>query len=863
MKRIGVLSVEITSVVEASLRVPWKRLTALVPVVLLSVALWLLFREISQLNWTEIEQSVRAIPSSRIAASLVFLLLNYVALTGYDWLALKSIGVRLGYPKVAFASFVGFVASYNFGATLGGIPIRYRIYSTFGLSAIQILQLAAMLGITFWIGLFALAGAVFVIAPITIPAKLHLPFESVYGLGWILLAVVGAYVIATLAFRRAITIRGREISLPTPQIMLGQLAISAADFLLAAATLYALLPSGLEVGYWQFLSVFLLASVAVVLSHVPGGIGVFELVMVSLLGAQNSSELVASLLAFRVLYYFVPLVVASSCFGFFELRQVRETVQPALRQLSQASGAIAPSLIAGVVFIGGSVLLFSGATPSVDYRMQTLRNWFPLPFIELSHFVGSLIGVSMLLVAHGLYRKLDSAWWSAVTLTVVGMIVSIVKGLDFEEAILLGTVLLVLAINRRRFYRKGALIHQRYSFAWFAVLMLAIVCSVWLGLFSFKHLDYRNELWWKFSFGSDASRFMRASVGVMAVGFTFFLWRLMSSSRPPQLDQLSKQDWSSIKEIVARSERTNANLGLLGDKRFFFNDSRTSCLMYAVEKKSWVVMGDPLGPVAEHAELVWKFREACDLYDAKPVFYQVDKECLSLYLDQGLTLVKIGEEARVPLSEFSLEGQHKSLRSNRNKLSKSGCVFEVVSKESVPELLPRLREISDAWLGEKNAAEKGFSLGFFSDEYLLNFPMAVVKQEGKVIAFANLWPGFGKVELSIDLMRYESSGPHGLMDFLFTELMLWGKAEGYQWFNLGMAPLSGIESRPLAPVWNKAIAMVYRHGDHFYSFDGLRQYKSKFGPVWSSKYLASPGGLALPQILGDLVRLIGRKQNVG
>ena len=101
---------------------------------------------------------------------------------------------------------------------------------------------------------------------------------------------------------------------------------------MAAATLYALLPSGLEVGYWQFLSVFLLASVAVVLSHVPGGIGVFELVIVGLLGAQNSSELVASLLAFRVLYYFVPLVVASSCFGFFELRQVRETVQPALRQ---------------------------------------------------------------------------------------------------------------------------------------------------------------------------------------------------------------------------------------------------------------------------------------------------------------------------------------------------------------------------------------------------------------------------------------------------------------------------------------------------------------------------------------------------
>jgi len=168
-----------------------------------------------------------------------------------------------------------------------------------------------------------------------------------------------------------------------------------------------------------------------------------------------------------------------------------------------------------------------------------------------------------------------------------------------------------------------------------------------------------------------------------------------------------------------------------------------------------------------------------------------------------------------------LEGQHKSLRTIRNKLQKAGLRFEVIPKAGVPEELARLRDISNDWLA-KNASEKGFSLGFFSEAYMLRFPCAVVKQGDKIIAFANVILGAEKSELSIDLMRHASDGPNGLMDFLFTELILWGKQEGYQSFNLGIAPLSGIESRPLAPLWNKAIDLVFRHGDRFYSFEGLR-----------------------------------------
>ena len=653
---------------------------------------------------------------------------------------------------------------------------------------------------------------------------------------------------------------GKEIQLPNLLMTCGQLAVAAADFLIASAVLFVLLPSEINASYFQSLSVFLLATIAVVLSHVPGGVGVFELVILTMLGVDADKEVIAALVAFRVIYYIVPLITAGLMVGVFEYRLRRDRIDPVLSQIGKAVSVVAPMLIAGIVLIAGAVLLVSGATPSIDTRVRGLHHWVPLPFIEVSHFLGSIAGAALLIVARGLYRKLDSAWWVATVLIAMGIFTSLVKGFDYEEAILLGFVLVVLLISRKQFYRKGYLLHQRFSASWISAIALIVICSIWLGTFAFKHVEYQHELWWNFSFRSDAPRFLRASVGVVAILLCFTTWKLSKQSSSVADLPLDSTKLEAIDSIVHVSTRTNANLSYLGDKRFLLNSDNSGFVMYAIENRSWISMGDAVGPDESISELVWKFRELCDQYDGWPVFYQVDKEYLSVYLDQGLNLLKIGEEARVPLQEFAIEGQHKSLRTNRNKLVKSGLSFEIVSREKVPSIMPRLRAISDAWMAEKSASEKGFSLGFFLDAYLVRYPCAVVKSGENIIAFANLWQAFAKSELSIDLMRYDSNGPHGLMDFLFTELLMWGKAEGYQWFNMGMAPLSGIENRPLAPMWNKAIGFAYRHGDHFYSFEGLRQYKQKFDPVWQPKYLASPGGVALPRILTDLTRLIGRKR---
>jgi phosphatidylglycerol lysyltransferase len=279
--------------------------------------------------------------------------------------------------------------------------------------------------------------------------------------------------------------------------------------------------------------------------------------------------------------------------------------------------------------------------------------------------------------------------------------------------------------------------------------------------------------------------------------------------------------------------------------------------MYGVEGHSWVSMGDPIGEPRERQELAWRFHELADRHSASTVFYQVRMHNLPLYLDLGLSLLKLGEEARVGLTDFSLEGGgRKGLRRVVKSVEKEGCVFEILPEEAVAGALPRLRAISDEWLAAKNTREKGFSIGYFEDAYIAGAPVATVQRNGEIVAFANLWEGGHKEELSVDLMRYASLAPDGVMEYLFVQLMLWGRQQGYGHFNLGMAPLSGLENRQLAPVWNRVGALLFKHAENFYNFQGLRAYKEKFDPVWEPRYLASPGGIALPRIITNVSALV-------
>ena len=339
------------------------------------------------------------------------------------------------------------------------------------------------------------------------------------------------------------------------------------------------------------------------------------------------------------------------------------------------------------------------------------------------------------------------------------------------------------------------------------------------------------------------------------IAAAYGLWRVLRPVRPPK-QMPSAADLECVAGLIADVEDTTANLALLGDKNLMFNMERTAFIMYQVSGHSWVAMGDPVGSPEGGEALAWEFLEHCDVMAVSPVFYQVKPQNLSLYIDLGLNLSKLGEEARVPLGTFSLEGAARAdLRQAHRRAGRDGAQFEVVPRAGIEAILPELRAVSDAWLAAKNTAEKRFSLGYFDEQYLRNFDCGVVRRGGAIVAFANLWRGASS-ELSADLMRFNGGAPKGVIDYLLIECMLWGKARGYQWFNLGMAPLSGLEEHALAPTWHKLGRLVQRYGEVFYHFEGLRKYKEKFLPVWRPRYLAAPDGLATAGALLDVTALI-------
>ena len=226
--------------------------------------------------------------------------------------------------------------------------------------------------------------------------------------------------------------------------------------------------------------------------------------------------------------------------------------------------------------------------------------------------------------------------------------------------------------------------------------------------------------------------------------------------------------------------------------------------------------------------------------DARCVFYQVADAELPLYVDLGLSLIKLGEEARVRLADFSLDGSERAeLRHSRNRAAREGASFEVIAAADVPPLMGELAAVSDDWLVHKKVHEKGFSLGAFIPSYVASFDCAIVRAHGSIVAFATIWKSAGAEELTVDLMRFTAQAPKGVMDYLFTELLLLAKSGGYKWFSLGIAPLSGLDQYELATPWHKLGNLVYRFGDNFYNFEGLRRYKSKFLPEWEPRYLAS------------------------
>ncbi|MDY3306677.1 bifunctional lysylphosphatidylglycerol flippase/synthetase MprF [Psychrobacter sanguinis] len=544
-----------------------------------------------------------------------------------------------------------------------------------------------------------------------------------------------------------------------------------------------------------------------------------------------------------------------------------------------------PQAMSLVVMITGMLMLIVSILPPDNSRKLLLNEFIPLPIIEASYLLNTLIGFVLIVLARGLYQRLNGAWLITMWLLGISIVTLLVKHLEYEIATVTILAFCILYLKRDLFNRQSTLTSLRLNIHTLMLLSIFLISLFWVGMYIHRHEPYNSDLWWNTT-GDNGARFLRSYAVLVIASICYVLFSLIRFKKPlPRLP--TAEDLAKAKKVIENSKYSVSNLSLLADKQLLFSDSGNSFIMYQVHGRSWIMMSDPIGDDNEIDALIKKFIELSQDYGGSIVFYEVRDENRFIYNKHGFQLLKIGEEAIVDLDDFGLQGRKNSkYRQIMSRGEKDGLKYEVIAKSDVATILPALKEISDIWLKEKGSVEKGFSLGYFDEDYLKNFDCAVVKYENNIIAFANLWQSGLKHELSIDLMRYktiynnEGKEIKNVMDFLFVNLFVWGKEQGFHDFNLGMAPFTGFDNTDLGeaefnktqsatmsqttgkpvtsdsinsygrarsedidPKWRLITKTVTKYGKDYYNFEGLRQFKDKYKPHWEPRYIGIETGL--------------------
>ena len=843
-------------------RFDYKRLLS--PALALGICVLLLvaIQHMSQgINYHSVSRQLFSIAPDRWLVALGATVLSFIALVARDAIGLRHVAAKvpraLLWVGAATGSALGNAA--GFGALTGG-AVRCRVYGAVGVTPAQVGRLTVFTGVSLALALLLTSalGALWDTAPLA--AMLHIDPATLALGSALVLALLAAIGASCGAATRQIRTRWRALTfdIPSRSDFVWEIALGVLDVVGAGAALWVFLPQT-DVSFVSFLTVYSAALLLGMVGHTPGGVGVFESVMVFALGGDLSApSLVAGLVAYRVIYFGLPLLLSAGVLAGFEGRALRERLP--LRRVAGLT-QLAPLFLCLITFLAGSMLIVSSATPAFARRLAILRDLVPLWALESSQLVSAVLGVLLLFVARGLLRRLDAAWWLTLALTAVSLVLSVIKGLAFVEAGILSSLVVLLLCTRRRFSRRSSLFAERFTLGWVMSVAIVIMCAAWIMFFAYRNVPYSNDLWWQFAFDERASRSLRAMLAAGLSAAAFALWQLLRPAKG-RFVHPSSADLTDAVQIIRAQERSDAGLAMMGDKSFLFSDSRQAFLMYAKHGRTWAALHDPVGPRCEWAELINKFVSLAHTHGGRAAFYQVRADSLPLYLDSGLTLMKLGEEARVSLDAFDLNGPKRSaLRYSLRRAQRDGCTTEVIDAADMPAYFELLRDISDRWLDSRAGREKSFSVAAFSEAYLAAQSVMLVRQNGVPVAFTTFMTTDLTVEATVGVMRHLPEASPYVMDYLFIELAMHLKSAGYRFLSLGMAPFSGVQPMPLSSPLHRLGSMVWKFGGRFYNFQGLRAFKGKFQPGWEPRYLAVSGWMGALLTLVDLSILAGGRRS--
>ncbi len=640
--------------------------------------------------------------------------------------------------------------------------------------------------------------------------------------------------------------------------------VSSSEWLLASIVLFcAFQLVGVHVSYPVILSVFIVAAISGLISFIPGGFGAFDLIV--LLGLQHlgiaEEKVVLGLLLYRFAYYFFPLLIALVLtvfeFGSLAKKYVSESkyflpakeVSGFLMSFQKDFVALVPSFALSIlVLMMSSILFFSNFSIIFDALNTKHHTLFILLYI---------LNVSASLILLLNLRGIIARSKRSILFAIVALVILLLSNFYVYGATLLLLVIALILAALIFAYRKARVLKRPLRIQKLTIILVISAIVLYFNQLLVKQFLYLIEVQPpKIDFFLLRSTFWLSVIGmtlIVVVIIYLFEWNY----RRPR-EHHDKEVASQI--LKQYGGHLLSHLLYSGDKLVFVNEKQTAFVMYRYDRSAYIILGDPVGLESDFRSLLTEFYEYATYLGGDVIFYQVSEDYLTLYHDFGNQFFKLGEEALINATDFTVAGKkRRGFRATLNKLESLGYQFEILETPLDDETYDRLHQISREWLGQQS--EFYFSVGRFTPAYINAAPVGVLRNEaGRIDAFCTLMPVEGADTISVDLIRWDKSLGLPFMDALYLNMILWAQSEGYSRFNMGMATLSNVGQVPYGHIREKFAGRFYEHFNGLYSFQGLRQYKSKFNPDWESRFLVYHRGQSVWESLIKVTRVIRRKK---
>ncbi len=717
-----------------------------------------------------------------------------------------------------------------------------------------------LLGIIATVSLFYLTGISVLSWIVTIRYR-HFPLFI--DTKWLYFAVLGlGLYLPVFLFIHIIKSKKSNHTLITAKVAAKLVLVSIVEWLAVFIAIWILSRLlGIPISFENLFPVYIVAACAGIISMIPGGLGSFDLVFIwGMQDLQVPEEKVLVLLLFyRIGYYFVPFIISLVFFVKLYWEKWNQSWNYLPKAIIQGLSHIILTIL---VFLSGLILLLSASVPGIMSRLKIAQELLSFPIINVSHQLSVAAGFLLLGLSRGIEYNVKRAYELSMFALILAALFSIFKGIDYEEAIFLIIVALLLRVSKGQFYRESYVLTWGKTIFDFTVILIITSMYLIIGyinlpiskftippkLLPYVIVDYRDL-------------FTSAIIGLVIALLILLTGYLISLPKKWKLEKSLGQEKEIINHLTKYQGKVLSHLILLHDKFIFWNSTKNVLIPFQQYADKLVILGDPIGEKSELSNAIEEFQDIADLYGFTPVFYQASDDMLPYLHGHGFAFFKLGEEAFVNLKTFSLSGSKmKGLRSLRNKFVRENYSFELVKPPFSKDLLAELEEISNEWL--QGRTEKGFSLGFFDEDYLNKAPIAIVKDENKqTLGFMSIMYVYDDFQtISVDLMRFKPEVQSGVVDFLFLCLFDWAKKQGYERFNMGMAPLANVGLSKFSFLSEKIAAQIFLHGHFIYHFQGLRKFKEKYTNSWEPKYLAYRRRSSLPFIMAQITLLISKKR---